>query len=207
MIDADLLDRLGGIAATRVLTEPPPRTATEADLLRINSRRDRICELIDGTLTEKSLEIRKSILSVELACVLLRFVQLHQLGVVVGAGCPLRMSNGNIRIPDISFISWDQLPGDEIPDEPVFHSSPFLVVDVSGTGNTPGEMRLRRKDYFASGTRLVWEISLPNRTVRVYASVKEPRLLTVEDQLDGGTVLPGFSMPVRDIFEVLERRG
>ena len=79
----------------------------------------------------------------------------------------LRMLGGNVRVPDVAFISWDQLPGRRIPDEPIFNVSPVLAVEVLSPGNTRREMRLKREEYFASGTRLVWEIDPPGRTIRV----------------------------------------
>jgi hypothetical protein len=53
---ADLLERLGGIAPDRVRFRPAPGTATEADVIAVRERHQRICELIDGVLVEKAMD-------------------------------------------------------------------------------------------------------------------------------------------------------
>ena len=82
-----------------------------------------------------------------------------------------------------------------------------LAVEVLSRSNTPGEMTLKRQDYFGSGVELVWEIDPADRTIRVYTSPTNPTTLTTADVLDGGTVLPGFTIPVGQVFAELDRRG
>ena len=55
-------------------------------------------------------------------------------------------------------------------------------------------------DYLAAGTQLVWVVHPKTRTVTEYRSLDEVRVLTEHDALDGGAVVPGFSMKVRDLF-------
>ena len=203
---ADLLAALGDVPMNRVLMKPAPGTATESDVLRLIAQ-DKICELIDGTLVEKPMGWRESILAIGLAGRLRDFVKPNRLGVVSGEAGTLRMLGGNVRIPDVAFVSWDQLPGRRIPDEPIPGLSPALAVEVLSVSNTRREMRRKREEYFASGTRLVWEIDPEDRTIRVFTGVDESALLTVADLLDGGTVLPGFHMPVREVFAELDDHG
>jgi Uma2 family endonuclease len=68
-------------------------------------------------------------------------------------------------------------------------------------------MSLKRQDYFAAGVHLVWEIDPDARTVSVYTSPTAIVILTVADTLDGGAVLPGFTLAVRDLFAELDRQG
>ena len=67
---ADLLEQLGGIAPGRVRLNPPPGTATEADLIAVSLWDDRLCELVDGVLVEKVLSYPESILAGLLGSVL-----------------------------------------------------------------------------------------------------------------------------------------
>src|SRR5207248_2597616 len=103
---ADVLDHLGGIPAFRVRMNPPPGLATEADLIAHDRAKGRICELIDGVLVEKDVAVYES----WLASVLIHFVLLHvrknDLGIVLGEGAYLRLFPGQIRVPDVSFVSW-----------------------------------------------------------------------------------------------------
>jgi Uma2 family endonuclease len=68
-------------------------------------------------------------------------------------------------------------------------------------------MRLKRQDYFSVGVRLVWEIDPVGRTVAVYTAPEGPTTRTEADTLDGGAVLPGFTLPLRDLFAELDRQG
>src|SRR5690242_4440590 len=79
---ADLLERLGGIPPERVRYYPAPGTATEADVVEIEERENRLCELIDGVLVEKPMSYRESMLAVLIATALNNFVLARKLGVV-----------------------------------------------------------------------------------------------------------------------------
>jgi Uma2 family endonuclease len=68
-------------------------------------------------------------------------------------------------------------------------------------------MARKRLDYFTAGVRLVWEIDPDARTVSVYTGVDTFRTLTAADTLDGGAVLPGFTLTLRDLFAELDRQG
>ena len=71
----------------------------------------------------------------------------------------------------------------------------------------PGEMAVKRQDYFAAGVELVWEIDPDARTVVVYSSPTQSTTLTAADTLDGGAVLPGFTLPLQQLFAELDRQG
>ena len=66
--------------------------------------------------------------------------------------------------------------------------------------NTAGEMFAKLKDYFFAGVKLVWYIDPRKQTVEVYTSVQDVTMLTINNTLDGGTLLPGFSIPLATIF-------
>jgi hypothetical protein len=97
---ADLLERLGGIAPERIRCQPSPGTATEQDVLEIERRENRLCELIDGVLVEKAMGYRESILAAALVSVLREFVVPRNLGLVTGADGLVRLFSGLVRIPD-----------------------------------------------------------------------------------------------------------
>lgn len=73
--------------------------------------------------------------------------------------------------------------------------------------NTAAEMARKRSDYFAVGVRLVWQVDPVARTVSVYAAPEVAAVLTEADTLDGAPVLPGFTLPLRDLFGELDRQG
>jgi Uma2 family endonuclease len=68
-------------------------------------------------------------------------------------------------------------------------------------------MLVKRQDYFSVGVELVWEIDPEKRTVIVYTSPTQSTTLGANDTLDGGSVLPGFALPVAHLFAELDRQG
>src|SRR6516162_2776333 len=115
----DLVERLGKIPLSRVLMDPPPGRATEADLLEAERRYHRLYELVDGTLVEKGMGYPESMLALALAGFLRAYVNPRNLGVVSGADGFVRLFPGLVRIPDVAFASWERFPDRKIPKEPI----------------------------------------------------------------------------------------
>ena len=204
---ADLLENLGGIPARRVLLEPTPGTATEKDLIAITARTDRPYELVDGTLVEKAVGYDEAILGFELALVLGLYVKTHDLGKAVGDNTMMRLFPGLVRMPDAAFISWERYPQKKRRRAEIPTVAPDLVVEVLSKGNTAKEMRCKLEEYFRAGVRLVWYVDPAKRTVRVYTAVDRSTVLREDDTLDGGDVLPGFTLSIRDWFAEAGRTG
>jgi Uma2 family endonuclease len=203
---ADLLGQLGGVSPARVRLSPSPGTASEHDVLSIHGREGRLCELVDGTLVEKAMGFKESCLAVALQAYLLAHVRSGQLGLVSGEAGMLRLSSGLVRIPDVSFVSWDRIPGRRMPAEPIPALAPDLAVEILSEGNTSAEMTRKLREYFEASVRLVWLIDAANRTVTVYQSPDQFTLLTEQQTLDGGEVLPGFSLCLADLFAELDQQ-
>jgi Uma2 family endonuclease len=203
---ADLLDSLGSIPAYRIWMQPPPGHATEEDAILIQERYGRLCELIDGTLVEKAMGVFESQVAIILAYFLEGFRYAHDLGIVLGADGMYRLFPKQIRIPDVSFVSWKRMPNEELPSEKVPSLSPDLAVEILSAGNTEEEMDRKLKEYFRAGTKLVWYVDPQARTVRVFTSPLRSKLLSENDTLDGGKVLPGFSLSIKKWFQRASRK-
>jgi Uma2 family endonuclease len=199
---ADIARRLGDIPLSRIITDPPPGTATEADLLRLIEVDQRPCEWIEGTLVEKAVGFDEGLVSSNLIRVMGEFVHARRLGAVTPGDACLRMASGNARAPDVTYISKADLPPGPRPRGAVPKLPPTIAVEVLSPGNTTAEMRIKTREFFASGARLVWRIDRRARTVAVFHEPTDDpaTLLTDADQLDGGSALPGFTMPVADLF-------
>ncbi|MBI1918233.1 MAG: Uma2 family endonuclease [Planctomycetes bacterium] len=200
---ADMLEQLGEIDPSRVRADIPPGRGTERDLIRLRERTGRLYELVDGILVEKALGIRESFLAVWLTHLLQSFAQ-QELGFFLGADGAVRLLARLVRVPDISFISWDRLPvRGQVPDEPIASVVPDLAVEVLSRRNTAAEMRRKLKEYFLADVRLVWFVNPRTRTVQVFTAPDKSVTLTETDVLGGEDVLPGLSLPVKSIFEQL----
>lgn len=191
---ADFLAEVGDVPADRIRWTPAPGTATEADLLYVNAH-DSLCELVNGTLVEKPVGLTESFVATLLIEILWPFIRKHTLGIAVGPDAEFRMLHGNVRLPDISYTRRDRLPN---PLPQVGGWCPDLCVEVLSPGNTRAEMAVKRREYFASGCQLVWEIDPRTRTAVAYTSADDAG--TGVQTLDGGTVLPGFTLTLADLF-------
>lgn len=153
------------------------------------------------------MSFRASFLAVSVAVSLRAFVDPPNLGLVSGAGGALRLAPGVVRIPGAAFVSWARIPGGRMPKEPIPDLVPDLAVEVLSPSNTPREMALKRRHYFEAGVRLVWIIDPEGRTADVSTEADHPTRLDASATLDGGGVLPGFALPLADLFADLDRRA
>jgi len=200
MTVADLLERLGDIPAERIWLDPAPGTATEKDVLAAHDRENRLCELVDGVLVEKAMGYKEAVVAGVLLHLIHSFLDEHDLGVAAPPDGMMRLAAGLVRIPDVSFVCWDQLPGRRLPSAPIPRIAPDIAVEVLSESNTPREMQRKVKEYFAAGTRLVWLLDLTARFVDVFTSPTRSRRLGEHDVVDGGKVLPGFSFTLRALL-------
>jgi Uma2 family endonuclease len=103
-------------------------------------------------------------------------------------------------IPDIGFISHDRFPGNYIGGYvPV---APDLAVEVISANDREANILVKLSNYLAAGC-VVWIVYPQLLEVQVHAPSQPAKVLTLEDTLTGGPVLPKFSLPVRDIFDPL----
>jgi Uma2 family endonuclease len=198
---ADLRKRLGGIPLDRIWFHPAPGTATEKDVIEAEARENRLCELVDGTLVEKAAGFEQARLALRLGHLVASHVDENDLGVCVGANGMMRIAPGLVRIPDVSFITWDRLPGRESPQEPIPDLAPDLAVEILSKGNTRAEMARKVREYFEAGVILVWLIDPKKRTARVFSAVEKSTLVRADQFLVGGDVLPGFSVKLSDLLD------
>lgn len=196
----ELQEHLGNIPAWRIRLEPPPGQATGKDVLAVLADEGRVCELVDGVLVEKDMASFESRLAAVLIYFLEDFLTRNNLGAVLAPAGFLELFPGCVRAPDVSFISWSRMPNREFPRQAIAALAPDLAVEILSEGNTAEEMRRKLREYFRAGCRLVWHADPETRTVRVYTSLRRSVLVTEAETLDGGAVLPGFSLPIRKWF-------
>ena len=191
---ADFLQTLGDIPADRVRWNPLPGTATEADAVQLHESQC-YCELVDGTLVEKPMSAPEGFMGMLFGYFLNGHVVPRRLGAVIGADAQFRMIEGNLRLPDVSFTRRERIPN---PIPQMGGWCPDLCVEIISPSNTSAEFAPKRREYFASGCQLVWEIDPRARTAIVYRSANDTGESV--DRLEGGTVLPGFALPLATLF-------
>jgi Uma2 family endonuclease len=203
---ADVQERIGHVPESRILAFPAPGTATVQDLLDTSITKGRLCELVDGILVEKVVGWSKSLLSTWIGTRINLHLMENNIGVAAGAAGMVRFKLDLVRAPDVSFIRWDSVEDtDEIenPAGAFLEVPPDLAVEVLSPGNTRREMEIKLAEYAKAGVKLVWYVDPERKEVEVYpkGNPKRKKTLGVDGTLDGGDVLPGFTLPVAKIFE------
>jgi Uma2 family endonuclease len=198
---ADLLRDLGDVPAERVWLTPAPGSATEEDVIAIEAKYNRLCELVDGTLVEKTMGFTEGRVALVLGMYLEDFVYDADLGFVLGADGMMRIAPHLVRIPDVSFVSFARLSSRELPAEPIPDLVPDLAVEVLSAGNTPKEMARKLREYFDAGARQVWLVDEQARTIEVFTSPTKSRIFARQQTLKGGKLLPGFELSIDAFFK------
>jgi len=146
-------------------------------------------------------------LNFRIAKLLDRHVEPNRLGhVVPETGMTTERGPDTVRGPDIAFWSADKIPLDQEPA-----GYPDVVADLCVEVLSPRQSRKKIqekvREYLWCGVRLVWVIDPEERTVTVYRSPDEGRLLHEGTALSGEDVLPGFSVSVAEFFIAASSSG
>jgi Uma2 family endonuclease len=160
--------------------------------------RERLFELVNGEIVEKVVTQKHGIIAAFFATELNLYLRQNKIGRV---GVEVRHQAAgdaeNDRLPDVSFTRDLDKPVTEVGAVPYM---PDLAIEIKSPDDTIKGMREKARYYLAHGSRLVWLVFPEKRIVEVYSPTEE-QVLTENDTLTGGEVLPGFSLAVRSIFE------
>jgi Uma2 family endonuclease len=130
-----------------------------------------------------------------------QYVRVHNLGVVYAAetGFKLASNPDVVRAPDVAFIRRERV--EEVGDvEGYWPGAPDLAVEVISPSDTYADVQEKVFDWLEAGTRMVILVMPRKRAVTIYRSLTEMIMLTEHDVLDGGDVVQGWELPVRDLF-------
>ena len=200
-ISTELHESLGFVPLHRIGTDPPPGTATEADVIRHEGSIDkRLYELVDGVLLEKAVGSPESFLAATLIGILYGYVKQHNLGITTSPDGMYRMVTRNVRMPDVAFIPWANLPGRRRPKSAVWGVAPGLAVEILSESNTVAEMERKLVEYRALGIAVVWIIDPDTETATIHHLDGTVQHLTATDSLKAESILPGFALPLAELF-------
>ena len=180
-----------------------PKLLTAEDLLRLDSKGVK-GELIRGEFYETvSAGVEHGQIVIKLGFLMGSAVIPNRLGRLIGsdAGVILERDPDTVREPDIAFISAERMPLDErvtgyseiIPD---------IVVEIKSPSDSVAEVHDKARMWHNCGVPLVWAAYPETRTIDVHRADGSITTLYEDDILDGGEILPGFSVLVRDIFDL-----
>jgi Uma2 family endonuclease len=160
------------------------------------------CELVRGELIMMSpAGASHGRIVLNLSTPLDMFVRQHSLGMVFAAETGFRIGQNpdTVRAPDVAFVSAERSGGELAPG--FFPGPPDLAVEVLSPEDRAGEVLAKVQDWLAAGCRAVWVVDPRTQTVTVYRGPHDIAVLGRTETLDGGGLLPGFSLPVSQMFQ------
>jgi Uma2 family endonuclease len=175
---------------------------TEAELMALPDVGGKY-ELVEGELIVGPAGFKHERIIMRLARSLDLYVETKRLGAVCLSNMGYWMKNGNLRCPDLSFISSERLKKLDPDFDRFFQGAPELAVEVLSPSDSLSQTKEKAREYCESGCRLVWIINPENATVLTMDPTGKEVELTAKDTLTGERVVPGFSLPVSRLFSDL----
>ncbi|MGH7680251.1 MAG: Uma2 family endonuclease [Gemmatimonadaceae bacterium] len=129
------------------------------------------------------------------------FVRAHQLGAVFGqdTGFKIGSDPDTVRAPDLAFVRRDRLA--QIASRGYAALAPDFVAEILSPDDRPGEVLTKVGEWLEAGVALVWVIDPDRRTANVYRADGSTTTVPSSADLDGETVLPGFSCRLSELFD------
>lgn len=140
-------------------------------------------------------------IALSLAARLYNHVSDNNLGIAFAAetGFKIESDPDTVRAPDVAFVRRERV--EEVGEvEGFWPGAPDLAVEVVSTNDSYAYVEEKVADWLNAGTRMVVVVNPLNKTVAVHRSRSDIVILGDDDTLDGGEVVPGWSLPVRDVF-------
>ena len=158
---------------------------------------NRLLELINGEVREKMPTEEDGYMAGYMITAINNFALPKRLGI---AGVEIRHRSSaderNSRLPDVAFNKGKR----SIVKQGSVPKMPDLAIEIKSPDDIIQEMRDTAAYYLANGSRLVWLVYPNYRLIEVYRLGADIQILGEEDTLTGGDVLPGFELPVREVF-------
>lgn len=176
---------------------------TAEELIRLPTGMGKRYELIQGELrTMTPAGFQHGDITAELGSRLRTYVRAKRLGTVPAAETGYRLTSNpdTVRAPDVSFVSKARV--DQVGKvKGYFPGAPDLAVEVVSPDDAAADIQAKVSEYFQAGTSLVWIIYPNTREVVVFKTTRESLVLSHQDKLEGGAIIPGFTCSVAELFE------
>ena len=161
-------------------------------------------EIVNGQIVEEPpLGTRESVMASALVEFLRTFARTNRLGRVAGETLFILQHEPRLRRrPDVAYVSAERWSLTRPTNsEAAWDVVPDLAIEIVSPTDLANEIQEKIAEYFQAGVRLVWVFYVARAKVYVYESPISVRILRRSDQIDGGSVMPGFQVPLAEIFE------
>ena len=182
------------------MATPTLATMTADELLAMPHDSYRF-ELIKGALHQMApASSQHGRIALRIGWRLAQFVEREGLGETYAAetGFVIATAPDTVRAPDASFVSKERTV--LASDEGFFPGAPDLAIEVVSPSDRPVEVEDKARDWLRAGTRMVIVIDPFDRTAVIYRGLDDILTLTASDTIDGGDVVPGWTLPLADVF-------
>jgi Uma2 family endonuclease len=159
-------------------------------------------ELINGQLVERNMGAESSRVAQIVNRKIDSYAEANGLGLVWGPDCGYQIFGDDahrVRYADGSFVRCGRLPGDD-PPQGHMRIAPDLAIEVVSPNDLAWEVQAKVVEWLGAGVKLLWVFYPDTRSVHVYRPDGGEVHLRPDDELSGGSVLPGFSCRVADCF-------
>jgi Uma2 family endonuclease len=127
------------------------------------------------------------------------YLRIHPVGeVFIEEGFVLSEEPATLRIPDVSFLRRERAVAGNLDEW--FVGAPDLAIEVASPGDTPPDLLRRVSQYLKAGSRVVWVVYPTAREVHVFEASGAVRVLRSGESLEAPELLPGFSLPLDELF-------
>ena len=171
---------------------------TEEEFMRLPDD-GRKWELVDGEAREVPAGHEHGVLVINIGALLKPFAR--GIGFVSGSQAGFRMTNGNVRAPDVSFTRKERLPGGR-PAKGFEGVAPDLAIEIISPSEEAAEMARKVREYFAAGASQVWHLFPETEQVVIFTAPTQSRTYGGDNEVDAGGLLPGFSCRAADLFSL-----
>jgi Uma2 family endonuclease len=196
-----MLLNAGGAAMT--IAEPKLMTADEFFCMPDEGK---VYELVEGRLVEVGgASWRSSTIAMTIGALLTMFVRQHRLGKVSGAdlGTKLASKPDTVRVPDVAFVRAERFRDGKGPRR-FFVGAPDLCIEVLSPTDRYSTVRRKIREYLAAGAEQVWVIDPETRAAVVHRAGGAEDEYAEDGVIDGGDLLPGFTLRLAEIWEDVE---
>lgn len=160
-------------------------------------------ELVRGKVIEMNMPYpRHGQICVQVILVLGEFVRKHKSGHLTGndSGVVTERNPDTVRGADVAFYSFDRVPMGRLPNE-YLDVVPNMVWEVRSPSDRWGQLMRKVSEYLEAGVRVVCVVEPEKDLIHVHEADGSARTLTMDDELELPTVLPGFRVKVREFLE------
>ena len=101
------------------------------------------------------------------------------------------------RKPDVGFVQSSRLQ----TTNKYYIGAPDLAIEITSPADTASEIQIKIDEYFTYGTQQVWQVYPESQQIIVYLPNGTSQKYGINDTLDGGELLSGFTLDVSKVFE------